>query len=212
MKELRYCTIKLDNFSVMNLIYPYIFSVLGIFVIGIPIGILSGVMDTFIFKNGKIVNIAFAVIGVLWFVIIATCIYSFAKVINDISKTVDALCIGDGKQSNSILVVFVLNMVTFGIYKFIYFYKMVSRLEEASKKYDTSISISPQNHLIFTILASVVGIGFLVGCGLIIEDVNKLATISNQENEFETDNYQNMGIKNIMIIFNNAKTNFKKSK
>ncbi|MEG2016765.1 MAG: DUF4234 domain-containing protein, partial [Oscillospiraceae bacterium] len=148
--------------------------------------------------NGVIVDIALWIFGVLWAVMLVLCFISFFKVIDELAKTIDALCVGDGKQLQNIWIVLLLNIVTIGIYKFIYFYKLQQRLESRAHEYNEGVLTSPSNLLLFTILSSLVGFGFLVAAALIIEDANQLVYISNDENTFETKEYQNWGIQDLI--------------
>lgn len=212
MEYFKYCTVQLKRFSIMNLLYPLIFGIASVFVIGIPIGVVAGILDTVIFKSGTIVNVAFAIILALWLAVVLMCVLSFVKAIDDISKTVDAICIDDNYALYNIWLVLLFNFLTLGIYKFIYFYRLASRLKEASIKYEEELIISPANNLLFTVLGSIVGAGFIIGCSMLIEDLNELAEISNEENQFQTVSYENWGLKNIMSIFDkNKKVNYKQS-
>lgn len=205
MEYVSFCSVRLKRFNVMNLIYPFVIAIAGIFVIGIPIGLFTGILDTVIFKNGTLVSIGFGIIIFLWSVLVILCAYSFFAVLKDLSYSIDVLCVGDEQRSPSIWKVLLLNLVTLGIYKFIYFYRLSTRIKDATKKYETGMVMSPETMLLFTILGSVVGGGFLVGGSLLVDDVNNLAEISNQENGYSTDDYENWGIKNITFKKNKSK-------
>lgn len=209
MEYVSFCSVRLKRFNVMNLIYPFVIAIAGIFVIGVPIGLFTGILDTVIFKNGTLVSIGFGIIIFLWSVLVLLCAYSFFTVLKDLSYSIDVLCVGDEQRSPSIWKVLLLNLVTLGIYKFIYFYRLFTRIKDATKKYETVMENTPETMLLFTILGSVVGGGFLVGGSLLVDDVNNLAEISNQENGYSTDDYENWGIKNITFKKNKSKKTVK---
>ncbi len=209
MDDFSVCTISLKKFSVMNLFYPVIISIVGVLVIGVPLGFVAGIIDTIFFKTGTLVNIAIRLFLILWIALALFCAYSFVKVIDDLSKTVDALCVGDGAELKNIWLVILINILTLGIYKFVYFYRLHQRLEQKAPLYNDSLITSPGNLLIFTILASAVGFGPLVACALMIDDVNNFVQISNDSNGFETQMYQNWGIAKVGKTFDAIVENFK---
>jgi len=197
MNDFTVCTIQLKKFNIMNLFYPVIVSLLGGFVIGVPLFLFTGILDTAFLKNGVAVDIAMIIFFILWITIIVFCVYSFFKAIDDLIKTVDALCVGDGKKLMNMWLVLLINFLTLGIYKFVYFYQIQERLQQKAPDYDDSVITTPGNLLLFTVLASIVGFGFFVAAALIIDDVNNLVNISNEENDFTTKEYQNWGFEKI---------------
>lgn len=198
MREITFCTIALKKFNVMSLIYPIVFSLLGALVIGVPLGLIAGIIDTVFLRSGTIVEVFLWIFGIIWAVIIIFCFISFFKTIGAIADTVDSLCIGDGKENMNIWLVLLIDIATIGIYKFIYFYQLQERLENRTHEYNEGVITSSSSLLLFTVLASLVGIGFIVGAALMIEDVNQLVYISNEQNNYETNEYQSLGVSDII--------------
>lgn len=198
MQEMKWCTIALKKFNIMNLFYPVIFALVGALALGVPLGLVAGIIDTAFLKTGTLVDIAIWIFVVLWSIIIIFSSVSFFKAVDAMAKTVDALCIGDEKKLYNIWIVILLDIVTLGIYKFVYFYQLQSRLEQRAHEYNQGVVTSPSNLLVFTILSSIVGLGYIVGCGLMIEDINSIVYLSNEDNNFQTKEYQNWGLKDFI--------------
>ncbi|NCC87207.1 MAG: DUF4234 domain-containing protein [Clostridia bacterium] len=209
MKDFTVCTIALKKFNMMNLFYPVILSMLGGLVIGFPLFLVAGVLDTAFFKNGITVNIAMRTFLFLWIAIVIFSVFSFFKAVDDLIKTADSLCVGDDGKLYNFWLFLLINVLTLGIYKFIYFYRIQERLQKKSPDYNDSLITTPRSLLSFTILASIVGLGFFVASFLMMEDINNFVEISNKENGFETEEYQNWGIKKIDKKFDEIMDRFK---
>ena len=209
MKDFTVCTIALKKFNMMNLFYPVILSMLGGLVIGFPLFLVAGIVDTAFFRNGVTVDLAMRTFLFLWIVIVVFSVFSFFKAIDDLIKTADSLCVGDGKKLYNFWLVLLINVLTLGLYKFVYFYQVQERLQKKAPDYNDSVITTPRSLLSFTILSSIAGLGFLVASFLIMDDVNNLVQISNEENGFETEEYQNWGFDKIDKKFDEIMDRFK---
>ncbi len=98
-----------------------------------------------------------------------------------LSKDVNALCEGDGKKTMKYVFCFLLNIVTVGIFGFVWKYKLAKRLQENAARYDLKFS---ESGALVVVLAIVFAL-FPVSQFVLVKNFNKMAVAYNEYNGLE---------------------------
>lgn len=98
-----------------------------------------------------------------------------------LSKDVNALCEGDGKKTMKYVFCFLLNIVTVGIFGFIWKYKLAKRLQENAARYDLKFSESGA----LVVVLAIVFAFFPVSQCVLVKNFNKMAVAYNEYNGLE---------------------------
>ena len=98
-----------------------------------------------------------------------------------LSKDVNALCEGDGKKTMKYVFCFLLNIVTVGIFGFIWKYKLAKRLQENAARYDLKFSESGA----LVVVLAIVFAFFPVSQFVLVKNFNKMAVAYNEYNGLE---------------------------
>lgn len=101
-----------------------------------------------------------------------------------LSKDVNALCEGDGKKTMKYVFCFLLNIVTVGIFGFVWKYKLAKRLQNNAARYDLRISESGA----LVVVLAIVFAFFPVAQAVLIKNFNALARAYNDYNGLEVKN------------------------
>ena len=99
-----------------------------------------------------------------------------------LSKDVNALCEGDGKKTMKYVFCFLLNIVTVGIFGFIWKFKLAKRLQENAARYDLKFS---EGGALVVVLAIVFAF-FPVAQFVLVKNFNRMAVAYNEYNGLET--------------------------
>ncbi len=98
-----------------------------------------------------------------------------------VSKDVNALCEGDGKKTMKYVFCFLLNIVTVGIFGFIWKFKLAKRLQENAARYNLRFSESGG----LVVVLAIVFAFFPIAQAVLIKNFNKLAVAYNEYNGLE---------------------------
>lgn len=98
------------------------------------------------------------------------------------AEDVNIMCNGDGKHTQGLLVYILLGVITCGIYTLFWYYWVGNRIQENGTRYGTEISDNGTTMLVFLILGSIVGIGWILIYIPMINSINKLADAYNSRN------------------------------
>ena len=98
-----------------------------------------------------------------------------------LSKDVNALCEGDGKKTMKYVFCFLLNIVTVGIFGFIWKFKLAKRLQENAARYDLKFS---EGGALVVVLAIVFAF-FPVAQFVLVKNFNRMAVAYNEYNGLE---------------------------
>ena len=98
-----------------------------------------------------------------------------------LSKDVNALCEGDGKKTMKYVFCFLLNIVTVGIFGFVWKYKLAKRLQENATRYDLKFS---ESGALVVVLAIVFAL-FPVAQFVLVKNFNRMAVAYNEYNGLE---------------------------
>lgn len=101
-----------------------------------------------------------------------------------LSKDVNALCEGDGKKTMKYVFCWLLNIVTLGIFGFVWKYKLAKRLQNNAARYDLRISESGA----LVVVLSIVFAFFPVAQAVLVKNFNALAKAYNDYNGLEVKN------------------------
>lgn len=101
-----------------------------------------------------------------------------------LSKDVNALCEGDGKKTMKYVFCWLLNIVTVGIFGFVWKYKLAKRLQDNAARYDLRISESGA----LVVVLAIVFAFFPVAQAVLIKNFNALARAYNDYNGLEVKN------------------------
>ncbi len=100
---------------------------------------------------------------------------------NKLSKDVNLLCEGDGKKTMKYGFVFLLNIVTVGIFGLVWKAKLANRFQTNAPRYGLKFSESAANVTVLNVLFPVFGL--LITSVVMINNFNKLAKEYNEYNE-----------------------------
>lgn len=101
----------------------------------------------------------------------------------------------DDNKSPNYIVLILLNLVTFGIYNYFWYYKQGNRIKEAGAAYGKAIEEKGSTYLLWNLLGVwLAGIGPLIGMYLFISNLNKISKmynykIENQQGGYDQDPY-----------------------
>lgn len=92
-----------------------------------------------------------------------------------LSLDVNTVCEGDGKETESYVIAFVLNLVTFGIYQLYWSYKLAQRLHANAPRYGFKMMETGKEIVVLNIFC----FGYIAAWEL-IKNMNKIAKVYNQ--------------------------------
>ncbi len=98
-----------------------------------------------------------------------------------LSKDVNALCEGDGKKTMKYVFCFLLNIITVGIFGFVWKYKLAKRLQENAARYDLKFSESGA----LVVVLAIVFAFFPVAQFVLVKNFNRMAVAYNEYNGLE---------------------------
>lgn len=98
-----------------------------------------------------------------------------------LSKDVNALCEGDGKKTMKYVFCWLLNIVTLGIFGFVWKYKLAKRLQNNAARYDLKFS---ESGALVVVLAIVFAL-FPVAQAVLVKNFNAMAVAYNEYNGLE---------------------------
>ncbi|MCQ2520145.1 MAG: DUF4234 domain-containing protein [Lachnospiraceae bacterium] len=102
---------------------------------------------------------------------------------DEISKSVNVACAGDGEQTTGGLMMWLLSIVTCGIYGIVWYYKLGNRLASNSTRYGMNFQENGTTVLLWMILGSALcGIGPLIALHILIKNTNSICAAYNQYN------------------------------
>lgn len=91
-------------------------------------------------------------------------------------RDVNQICAGDGRNTNGIVMLFVLSLLTLGIYGFVWEYGMQNRLRDNAQRYNAGIIPGGGSVLGWQIFGSLLfGIGSFVAMYIQIDSLNRMA-------------------------------------
>ena len=100
-----------------------------------------------------------------------------------IAKDVNLMCEGDGKHSPGVLVMFLLSIVTCGIYGMLWWCNMHDRMRSAAKRYDSNIDQTTSGLMLLFIGAYFLwGILTWVAIYKFLGSMNELSVAYNRHN------------------------------
>lgn len=99
---------------------------------------------------------------------------------NKLSKDVNVLCDGDGKKTMKYGFVFLLNIVTVGIFGLIWKFKLANRLQTNAPRYNLKFSESGALVLVYNLILPLIGL-FITSL-VMVKNFNKLAKEYNDYN------------------------------
>lgn len=102
--------------------------------------------------------------GIYW--IVAFCIMS-----NEVNK----ICDGDGKNTMFYLWVWLLGIVTLGIYPLVWFYKTMERLKDNGYRYQIEVKHSGSEFLLWFLLGSFIAVGPIVAYCDLVSNINQFS-------------------------------------
>lgn len=92
-----------------------------------------------------------------------------------LSLDVNAVCEGDGKETESYVIAFVLNTVTFGLYQLYWAYKLAQRLHANAPRYGFKMMETGKEIVVLDVFC----FGYIAAWEL-IKNMNKVAKVYNQ--------------------------------
>ncbi len=92
-----------------------------------------------------------------------------------LSMDINAVCEGDGEENESYITAYALSLITLGIYKVYWIYKLAKRLKANAPRYGFKIAESGKDIAILTSLS----FGY-IGIWELIKNMNKIAKVYNQ--------------------------------
>ncbi|MBO5897073.1 MAG: DUF4234 domain-containing protein [Clostridia bacterium] len=99
---------------------------------------------------------------------------------NKLSKDVNVLCDGDGKKTMKYGFVFLLNIVTVGIFGLIWRFKLAKRFQANAPRYGLKFGESGANVLVCSLFLPIVGL--FITALVMVSNFNKLAKEYNDYN------------------------------
>lgn len=93
------------------------------------------------------------------------------------SKEINKICDGDGKETMNYIFAFLLGLVTLGIFTLIWFYKAMERLKDNGYRYGITVKHGGSEYLLWTLLGSVIAVGPLVALCFFVSDVNQFSEV-----------------------------------
>ena len=154
----------------------------NMFVVPIIVAVSALVLNLFIVlfspAAGIIASIVLGavVVGALLFRLVYGCYFMYR-----LSLDVNAVCKGDGAESESYAIAFVLNFLTFGIYELYWIYKLGTRLKVNAPRYGYKMYETGKDFVIL----DVVCFG-LIGKYELIKNMNRIGYVYNQKGLPET--------------------------
>lgn len=106
--------------------------------------------------------LGFITCGIYWIVV-------FCK----ISKDINRICEGDGRDTMFYLWTWLLGIVTLGIYPLVWFYKAMDRLCDNGYRYAVRVKHSGGDFLLWTLLGSFIAVGPIVAYCYFVADINQ---------------------------------------
>lgn len=95
-------------------------------------------------------------------------------------KDINQVCYGDGKESPNYIVVWLLSIITCGIYGYVWYYKQGNRLQAIAPKYGLAFQENGTSVLLWMILgAFLCGIGPFIAVHILIKNLNAIGQIYN---------------------------------
>ncbi|MBQ9516479.1 MAG: DUF4234 domain-containing protein [Eubacterium sp.] len=91
------------------------------------------------------------------------------------SKEVNEICEGDGKNTMFYLWAWLLGAVTLGIFPLIWFYKTMERLKDNGYRYGVNVKHSGGEFLLWFLLGSFIAVGPIVALCYFVSDVNQFS-------------------------------------
>lgn len=94
------------------------------------------------------------------------------------SKEINEVCEGDGRDTMNYIFAFLLGIVTFGIFTLIWFYKAMERLKDNGYRYGITVKHSGSEYLLWTLLGSFIAVGPLVALCFFVSNVNQFSEVA----------------------------------
>lgn len=142
-------------------------------IIGLVLMIISGKAVTFF---GTTI-LAGAIMSLLSINLYDLCFYY------RLSLDIDAVCKGDGKETESYLVPLMLGTVTFGLYTLYWKYKLAQRLHVNAPRYGFKMPAAGKDVVVLDMFS-----GNMVGTWEMIHNINRVAAVYNQTGLAQTEN------------------------
>ncbi|MCL1792345.1 MAG: DUF4234 domain-containing protein [Oscillospiraceae bacterium] len=163
---------RIKERSMMN----FVLSTLINFGIGLVFGFIVGIIFT-IMTSGLIALYTMLVIPVIGGVVVASVSSDMYRTYfyYRLSMDIDALCEGDGQESESYIIAAVLSTITFGIYRLYWLYKLAQRLRVNSPRYGFKMFESGKDIVVLDAFS----FGY-ISAWEFIKNVNRVAGVYNQ--------------------------------
>ena len=115
----------------------------------------------------------------IFFTIITLGIYDLFF-IQGISRDMNKMCAGDGERTRGVFGVIVLNLITCGIYNWVWWYNLGNRLARNARRYGCDFIENGGTVLMWMLFGSLIcGIGPLVAIRIVCRNINEMAKSYN---------------------------------
>lgn len=144
--------------------------------IGLVFGLVVGIIAT-IATDGNFTKITmlYVTLGITAFVALFTGNLYRIYFNYRLSLDINAMCEGDGEESESFITAFVLNLFTFGIYRIFWTYKLAKRLRANAPRYGFKMEVTGKEIAVLDMVC----FGFISAYEL-IKNTNEAAAVYNQ--------------------------------
>ena len=99
-----------------------------------------------------------------------------------LARDVNEMCEGDGKKTNGFLILFLLSLVTLGIYAIVWLYKLGNRLQANAERYGVNITSDGTTVVLWsTVGLLLAGLGTIIAMHIIFTNTNLLIDSYNRK-------------------------------
>ncbi len=154
----------------------FILSSLLNFAIGLAVGFIVGIVLT-IANDGKSAEITMLTFPLLCGIIVAFLARNMYRIYfyYRLSLDVNAVCKGDGQETESFLLASVLSIITLGLYEVYWLYKLAKRLRANAPRYGFKMQETGKDIAVLSLFS----FGYISAWEL-IKNINKVARVYNQ--------------------------------
>lgn len=154
----------------------FILSSLLNFAIGLAVGFIIGIVFTIV-NDGRNAYATMIMFPLLCGALVALLAHNMYRIYfyYRLSLDVNAVCKGDGQETESFLLAVVLSLATFGIYKVYWLYKLAQRLRANAPRYGFKMQETGKDIAVLSLFS----FGYISAWEL-IKNINKAARVYNQ--------------------------------